>query len=173
MQNAVACLVKTDNGETFTGVTGVTEVECIPDMKHRKQIAIHHSATHLLHSILHKHSFPETVYKQSLQTGSHITDHSFTFDFYAGFLTQQLKQDFIQTIEKEMNELASQSKLFTISSVVDLTISRNQYSSKEIREFPKYSFVGDISTISKKDSIIHTVSIGNQSREFCCGRKNY
>lgn len=79
-------------------------------MNRRRQIAIHHSATHLLHSILAEASFPQTQSqnRQSLQTGSHISEESFTFDFYAGFLSEQMKdtQAFIQIIEDQMNSLA-------------------------------------------------------------------
>ena len=79
-------------------------------MDHRKQIATHHSATHLLHSVLSKLSFPNSnSFRQSLQTGSHITSDSFTFDFYAGFLTKQLKentQGFIQEVQNQLNAIA-------------------------------------------------------------------
>lgn len=86
-----------------------SNVQCSVDLSHRKQIAVHHSATHLLHSVLFEASFPEGAStKQSLQTGSHITTESFTFDFYAGFLTSQLKDSrrFIQQIENRVNEIA-------------------------------------------------------------------
>ena len=51
----------------------------------------------------------------------------------------------------------------------DLPIQHDDYSVAAIHALPKHTFCGDIPPISRKDSIIHTVSIGNQSHEFCCG----
>lgn len=50
-----------------------------------------------------------------------------------------------------------------------MPIQRKDYSPTQIKELPKHTFVGDIARISRKDSIFHTVSIGDNSKEFCCG----
>lgn len=152
--------------------TPSTPVHCSVNLQHRKQIAVNHSATHLLHSVLAKASFPDSGKKQSLQTGSHITSTSFTFDFYAGFLTKRLKEDlggFIQEVENQMNELARAGRIGVAFVRIDLPIQRKDLSPAALKALPRHSFVGDIARLSRKDSVVHTISIGEQSREFCCG----
>lgn len=66
---------------------------------------MHHSATHLLHSVLLKESGCGRV---SLQEGSHIDASSFSFDFYAGFLSEKMQNDpsaFLRDVEKQVNSV--------------------------------------------------------------------
>ena len=54
-------------------------------------------------------------------------------------------------------------------SLVALPIAKHDYSREDLSAMPKGSFIGDIVRISGKDSVFHTVSVGD-SREFCCGQ---
>lgn len=54
-------------------------------------------------------------------------------------------------------------------SLVALPIAKHDYSREDLSAMPKGSFIGDIVRISGKDSVFHTVSVG-ESREFCCGQ---
>lgn len=54
--------------------------------------------------------------------------------------------------------------------LIDIPIQRKDFSPAEIKALPKHSFIGDIARISRKDTVFHTVSIGDSSKEFCCGR---
>lgn len=87
-----------------TPTTASTSFPLLP----RRQIAVHHSATHLLHSVLSSLSFPTQQHEISLQTGSHIAPTSFSFDFYAGFLGDQLKNPsaFVADLERRVNAIA-------------------------------------------------------------------
>ena len=73
-----------------------------------RQIAIHHSATHILHSVLSDLSFDSQSHRSSLQAGSRIRTDSFAFDFYTGFLNEQMKDQtsFIQMLENRINSIA-------------------------------------------------------------------
>ena len=135
-----------------------SEVECVVDLRHRQAVARHHSATHLLHACLGELSGVH----QSLQAGSHITAKEFSFDFYTGFLTPLLKspQAFIELVESKMNAAAR----------AEIPVKRVDFTAKDLESVPKGTFIGDISHISQSENVFHTVSIGDLSREFCCGQ---
>lgn len=128
------------------------------DLRHRQAVARHHSATHLLHACLGELSGVH----QSLQAGSHITEKEFSFDFYTGFLTPLLKspQAFIELVESKMNAAAR----------AEIPVKRVDFTAKDLETVPKGTFIGDISHISQSENVFHTISIGNLSREFCCGQ---
>ena len=128
------------------------------DLHHRQAVARHHSATHLLHACLGELSGVH----QSLQAGSHITEKEFSFDFYTGFLTPLLKspQAFIELVESKMNAAAR----------AEIPVKRVDFTAKDLETVPKGTFIGDISHISQSENVFHTISIGNLSREFCCGQ---
>lgn len=128
------------------------------DLHHRQAVARHHSATHLLHACLGELSGVH----QSLQAGSHITEKEFSFDFYTGFLTPLLKspQTFIELVESKMNAAAR----------AEIPVKRVDFTAKDLETVPKGTFIGDISHISQSENVFHTISIGNLSREFCCGQ---
>ena len=134
------------------------EVECKVDLCHRRSVASHHTATHLLHACLGQASHQN----QSLQAGSRITDSEFSFDFYTGFLKELLQspQQFMRSVEAKMNDLAREG----------FDVVKNDYSSAEIQRKYKGLFIGDVSRIAKNDDVFHTVSIGTLSHEFCCGQ---
>lgn len=107
MNNTIGCIIPTTQV-----IPSATPIECSIDLQHRQQIAAHHSATHLLHSLLYDSSSISSISstgKQSLQAGSHISTNSFTFDFYADLLNDEWKSDpvaFIHSLENRMNEFA-------------------------------------------------------------------
>ena len=156
--------LKIKHGQTIINVLPISniplnsQVDCVVDLHHRQAVARHHSATHLLHACLEELSGVH----QSLQAGSHITEKEFSFDFYTGFLTPLLKtpQTFIECIESKMNAVAR----------AEIPVKRVDFTAKELESVPKGTFIGDISHISQSENVYHTISIGNLSREFCCGQ---
>ena len=49
-------------------------------------------------------------------------------------------------------------------------MKRVDFTTKDLESVPKGTFIGDISHISQSENVFHTVSIGDLSREFCCGQ---
>ena len=134
------------------------------------QIAVHHSATHILHSVLGSLSFPPSQQSQqsqpsptltSLQTGSHITPTSFSFDFYAGLLSDHMQDvpSFIQTVEDKVNQIA----------LTDRPVTWTFYPRETLREM-KGKVIGDVASLSRKEGGIRGVEMDGISHEFCCGK---
>ena len=175
-QNTVICLLSKP-----VSFAAHQSVHCCIDQAHRQslffltlissQIAIHHSATHILHSVLSDLSFGSQSPRSSLQAGSRIRSDSFAFDFYTGFINEQMKDlpSFLQMLEQRMNTIACSGIHDYQHLVLAIPITWKEVPYDKMKELSG-QFLGDIASISRKSNLIRGVTITGVSKEFCCGQ---
>ena len=114
--------------------------------KHRKETAVHHSATHLLHSALRKF-----LGKNTKQAGSLVTHKRLRFDFTSAV---SLNEEQLQQLEASVNE--------QISTAVPVVVQHKPYE-QALKD-------GALSFFDKPSvKNVRVLKIGDFSQELCGG----
>ncbi|AFE52435.1 alanyl-tRNA synthetase [Rickettsia prowazekii str. GvV257] len=116
------------------------------NIRYRQNLRIHHSATHILHAVLHK-----ILGKQVIQKGSLVTSTYLRFDInHSKAITNQE----ITLIEDQVNEIIRNNHEVTTTVM---------FTEDAIKQ-------GAIALFGEKyDSEVRVVKIGETSLELCCG----
>ena len=129
-------------GELKTGAT----VQCLVDAERRKSIALHHSATHLLHAALRK-----TLGEHVTQKGSLVEANKLRFDF-------------------SHFEALSVGTLKQINFVVNAAIRANYEIVTQLMDFESANSSNAMALFGEKyDDMVRVVSMGDVSMELCGG----
>ncbi|OEG70915.1 hypothetical protein ATZ36_00530 [Candidatus Endomicrobiellum trichonymphae] len=139
--------------KVLKGLVKINEtVSTIIDVEHRKQIARHHTAVHLLHKALR-----ETFGEHITQAGSLIARDYFRFDFTH---FSAVKKDDLIKIEKKVNSIIRLNSEVRIETMA-ITKARNAGATALFGE--KYG--NEVRTVSIKNES----KDGNYSMELCSG----
>jgi len=134
------CILK--KGKAVTGENANFSI----DVKYRQNLRIHHSATHILHAVLH-----EVVGKHVTQKGSLVSPTYLRFDISH---PQALTSDEITIIEDKVN------KIIRSNFEVDTTLMSTEDAIKQ----------GAMALFGEKyDSEVRVVKMGETSLELCGG----
>jgi alanyl-tRNA synthetase len=116
------------------------------DQARRQQIAIHHTATHMLHAALR-----EVLGLHVKQAGSRVSPEKLRFDFTH---FNSLSADELEKVENTINEKIRE----------DIPVSR------ETRSYEEAIQSGAMAIFEEKyGDTVHVVSLGDYSRELCGG----
>ncbi|MCS7298814.1 MAG: alanine--tRNA ligase [Spirochaetia bacterium] len=135
-------IVRPEKGE----IKKNSKVKMIVDINRKKNIAKHHTATHILHASLRK-----VLGTHVAQAGSLVEPNRLRFDFSH---YSSLTDDEIRNIEEEANEI-----IFKDVEVIKTFMPR-----EEAIKSGALAFFGD-----KYGDIVRVVSISNFSKELCGG----
>ncbi len=122
------------------------EVELIVDVEHRNAVMRHHSATHLLHSALHK-----VIGSHAVQKGSSVTHERLRFDFQNP-----------GPVKKE--------ELDQVEYLVNKWIMENSEQGMKLCSYEEAIDSGAMALFGEKyDSKVRVISFGKDSVELCGG----
>ena len=142
IQNKYFHILSLKEGNLQVGHTYLLKV----DPEHRKQTAIHHSATHLLHSALRKVLGPQTK-----QAGSLVEPNRLRFDFTCN---RALTEEELHQVEDLVNEQVMQA--------IDIQVSYKNYD-KALKD-------GALSFFEKPAlDKVRVLKMGDFSHELCGG----
>lgn len=122
------------------------EVEAVVDSLRQKEIAKHHSGTHLLHAVLR-----EMLGEQVAQAGSLVEEGRLRFDFSYPIALSGIE---LQDIERKVNELIAQC----------IVMSAEEMGIEQAKERGAVALFGE-----KYGERVRVVSFGNESCELCGG----
>jgi len=142
VEGLVVHRVKVKRGRLRRGLSVTARV----DEERRQEIACHHSATHILQSVL-RHKLGDHVH----QSGSLVAADRLRFDFTH---FEAIKPEVLREIESEVNRVARRN-LLVKAQVMPL---------KEAREKGAIALFGE-----KYSDAVRAVGVGKQSLELCGG----